>query len=146
MLEPIKVVDDVYCPLCNHPKGLHPSSRSDRRPKACAGQDPEKFGSPPCTCTLTYDVGIILPPESRLGITTEHKAGDDVDHPAHYNTHPSGIEAIEVVRHMTFNVGNAVKYCWRAGLKGTESPTKDLKKAIWYLQDEVARLEREWGK
>jgi hypothetical protein len=80
---------------------------------------------------------------ARPGITTEHKTGDEVNHPTYYNTHPSGIEAIEVVRHMTFNVGNAVKYCWRAGLKGTESPTKDLKKAIWYLQDEVARLEKE---
>ena len=68
-------------------------------------------------------------------------AHDLVNHPKHYTCHPSGIEAIEIVRHMTFNVGNAVKYCWRAGLKG--STVEDLRKAIWYLTDEVKRLEME---
>lgn len=63
-----------------------------------------------------------------------------VDHPEHYNTNPSGIECIDVVRHMNFNRGNAIKYIWRAGSKNDE--IEDLKKAIWYLQDEVKRLER----
>jgi hypothetical protein len=43
---------------------------------------------------------------------------DPVNHPSHYTSHPSGVECIVVVEHMTFNVGNAVKYLWRAGLKG----------------------------
>lgn len=65
-----------------------------------------------------------------------------VDHPAHYNSSPSGVEAIDVIEHMTFNVGSAVKYCWRHGLKpGTDAVT-DLKKAIWYLQREVERLSK----
>ena len=69
---------------------------------------------------------------------------DAIDHPDHYNSHPSGIECIEVVRHMNFNQGNAVKYIWRAGLKGHSlgDAITDLKKAIWYLADEVERLER----
>ncbi len=67
---------------------------------------------------------------------------DPVHHPAHYTTHPSGVECITVVEHMTFNVGNAIKYCWRAGLKGSAPLLQDLKKARWYLDREIARLER----
>ena len=65
-----------------------------------------------------------------------------VNHPPHYNQHPSGVECIDVVEHMTFNCGNAVKYIWRAGLKDGASNTQDLRKAIWYLQREVNKLEK----
>ena len=41
---------------------------------------------------------------------------DTVNHPAHYNTHPSGVECIEITEHFNFNIGNAIKYLWRAGL------------------------------
>lgn len=40
---------------------------------------------------------------------------------------------------MTFCRGNAMKYIWRAGLKG--DAVTDLKKARWYLDREIARLE-----
>lgn len=66
---------------------------------------------------------------------------DDVNHPTHYNSHPSGVECIQIARHMNYNRGNALKYLWRAGLK-TEDPVKDLKKAIFYLLDEVKRIEQ----
>lgn len=62
-----------------------------------------------------------------------------VDHPRHYTSHPSGIEAIEICRHDNFNCGNAMKYIFRRGKKDDE--IQDLKKAIWYLNDEVKRLE-----
>lgn len=65
-----------------------------------------------------------------------------VNHPKHYNSHPSGVEAIDIIEHFTFNVGSAVKYLWRAGLKPDESDIHDLKKAIWYLQREVQKLEK----
>jgi hypothetical protein len=70
---------------------------------------------------------------------------NSVNHPVHYNKHPSGIECIEIVRHMNFNLGNAVKYIWRAGLKGSRQAKliEDLKKARWYLEDEIKRLESE---
>lgn len=68
-------------------------------------------------------------------------AADPVNHPEHYTSHPSGVECITVVRHMGFNVGNAIKYLWRAGLK-TPSALEDLKKARWYIDDEIRRLER----
>ncbi len=60
-----------------------------------------------------------------------------VDHPSHYTSHPSGVECIQVTEHMNFNMGNAVKYIWRADEKG--DPLKDLKKARWYLDREIAR-------
>lgn len=63
--------------------------------------------------------------------------GSNVDHPDHYNKSGSGIECIDVVEWMNFNVGNAVKYCWRADHKG--KCIEDLEKAVWYLQREIAR-------
>lgn len=67
---------------------------------------------------------------------------DLVNHPPHYTSHPSGLECIEITRHMTFNLGNAIKYIWRAGLKSSD-PILDLEKSIWYLRDEIKRLKKE---
>ena len=64
---------------------------------------------------------------------------DNVSHPAHYTSHPSGVECIQVTEHMTFCLGNAIKYIWRAGLK-SESAVEDLQKAVWYLQREIVRI------
>jgi hypothetical protein len=66
---------------------------------------------------------------------------DQVNHPSHYTTHPSGIEAIQITRHMNFNLGNAIKYVWRAGLKDQSKTIQDLEKAIFYIKDEINRLE-----
>jgi hypothetical protein len=66
---------------------------------------------------------------------------DMVQHPPHYTSHPSGVEAIEVTRHMNFNLGNAMKYLWRAGLKDPSKTIEDLQKAVFYIQDEIKRLE-----
>ncbi len=68
------------------------------------------------------------------------KGGDTVNHPPHYNEHPANIECIEVVEHFNFNVGSAIKYLWRAGLKG--NAIEDLKKARWYADREISRIER----
>lgn len=69
---------------------------------------------------------------------------DAVDHPPHYTSHPSGVECIDITRHYNFAVGNAIKYLWRAGLKG--DAIEDLKKAAWYINDEIARREKEASK
>ena len=42
---------------------------------------------------------------------------DMVNHPKHYTSDPSGVECIDITRHRNFNIGNAIKYLWRAGLK-----------------------------
>ena len=54
-------------------------------------------------------------------------AADAVDHPRHYNSHPSGVECITVVEHMGFNLGNAIE---------------DIRKAAWYLKREIERREK----
>lgn len=65
------------------------------------------------------------------------KEEDVVNHPSHYTSHPSGIECIQVTEHMGFNLGNALKYIWRADLKN--DAIEDMHKAIWYLQREIDR-------
>ena len=57
--------------------------------------------------------------------------------PLHYTSHPSGVECIQITRHMSFNIGNAVKYLWRFEDK---NGIEDLEKAIWYIKDEIERL------
>jgi hypothetical protein len=70
---------------------------------------------------------------------------ETVDHPTHYTDSPAHcpqcerpIECIDVAEHWGFNLGNALKYLWRAGKKG--SAAEDLRKAIWYIQREIDRL------
>ena len=64
---------------------------------------------------------------------------DPVNSPKHYTSHPSGVECIEITRHMNFNLGNAIKYIWRAGMK--DEYLQELKKARWYIDDEIAKIE-----
>lgn len=65
---------------------------------------------------------------------------DNINHPSHYTSHPSGIECIDIAEHHDFCIGNAIKYLWRAGLKSEDGISKkekqieDLKKAIWYIK------------
>lgn len=63
----------------------------------------------------------------------------DAINPAHYQSHPSGIECIQITEHMNFCRGNAIKYLWRAGEKG--DAIEDLRKARWYIDREIQRLE-----
>lgn len=65
---------------------------------------------------------------------------DPVNNPLHYTNHPSGVECIQITEHMTFNVGNAIKYLWRAGIKDERAEVQDLEKAKWYIQREIDRL------
>jgi hypothetical protein len=65
-------------------------------------------------------------------------AHDPVNHPAHYTSHPSGVECIDVCESMSFNPGNAVKYLFRRDHKGGR--LEDTRKAAWYLRREEARL------
>lgn len=70
-------------------------------------------------------------------VSKGREAVDMVNNPPHYTAHPSGVECIEITRHMGFNVGNAVKYLWRADLKG--AAIQDLEKAAFYIQDEITK-------
>lgn len=77
---------------------------------------------------------------------------DNVNHPKHYTSHPSGVECITITRHYCFSIGNAIKYLWRAGLKkelGLSDKLKeieDLNKAIWCIKDRIKQLTNELPK
>ena len=62
---------------------------------------------------------------------------DKINHPPHYTAHPSGVECIQITEGFSFNIGNAIKYLWRADEKG--APLDDLKKAGWYIEREITR-------
>lgn len=65
---------------------------------------------------------------------------DAVNHPKHYTSHPSGIECIQITEHMSFTLGNAVKYIWRADMK--DNAIEDLEKAQWYIAREIAKRKK----
>lgn len=69
---------------------------------------------------------------------------DNIDHPSHYTNHPSGVECIQITEHMNFNLGNAIKYIWRADLKS--DAVEDLKKAAWYINREIKKRYYELSK
>lgn len=81
-------------------------------------------------------------------VTAPKPTHDKVNHPQHYISDPSGVECIEITRHRNFNVGNGIKYLWRAGLKedvGMDVALKeieDLEKCVWYIKDEIERLKK----
>lgn len=79
-----------------------------------------------------------------LAPTNPAESRDSINSPSHYTPHPSGVECIAVTEHMSFLRGNAVKYLWRAGQKGEgrARELEDLRKAVWYVQREIANLER----
>lgn len=80
----------------------------------------------------------------------ENKKKDEVNHPSHYVwlKEICGIEVIDITRHMNFNLGNVIKYVLRAGRKCSETETseesllRDLKKARFYIEDEIIQLEK----
>jgi hypothetical protein len=57
---------------------------------------------------------------------------DLVNHPPHYTGHPSGVEAIDIGRHLTADWFNAFKYIFRCDLKNGR---QDVEKALWYAKD-----------
>jgi hypothetical protein len=79
---------------------------------------------------------------------------DKVNHPSHYTWLKDlcGIEVIDITRHMDFDLGNAIKYILRSGHKSENGYTdkgkaiEDLEKAIWYIQDEIMLLLKEYVK
>lgn len=85
---------------------------------------------------------------TQLNMEKENQKNDNVNHPSWYTEHPTGIECIEITRYYPFNVGCAIKYLWRAGLKkdasmeDKEKEIEDLNKAIWYIEDRINQLKK----
>lgn len=65
---------------------------------------------------------------------------DNVNKPNHYTKHPSGVECIDIAKHFNFNLGNVIKYVWRADSKG--NALEDLRKARKYIDFEIEQRER----
>ena len=89
---------------------------------------------------VTASSGVDIP-DGKVTITIPKKPKkkdvDMVNHPPHYTSHPSGVECIQITEHMGFNLGNALKYIWRADLKG--SAVEDLEKAVFYINRELVK-------
>lgn len=87
----------------------------------------------------TYSVDNHAFPDTKNIELVQANESDPVEHPAHYTQYP--VEVIELTRHMNFCRGNAVKYIARAGHKDKSKELEDLKKARWYIDDEIKQLE-----
>jgi hypothetical protein len=108
--------------------------------------DPWRIGkaNPVATARLPANAKPMLLRLKRRSFPKSFSGGemsDPVNHPKHYTQHPSGIECIQVTEHFNFNIGNAIKYLWRQGLKNDS--LEDLKKARWYVDREISRLSKE---
>jgi hypothetical protein len=78
--------------------------------------------------------------ENDLELVEPLTASDNVNSPSHY-IFPGGVEVIQITEHLNFCKGNAVKYLTRSGRKAIADEVEDLKKAIWYIEREIARIE-----
>lgn len=61
--------------------------------------------------------------------------------PQHYQGFTGGAQPVDIAEHLSFNLGNALKYLSRAGRKG--DAVEDLSKARWYIDREINRLEND---
>lgn len=73
---------------------------------------------------------------------------DIVNHPSHYTL--GGIETIDYIEakglSTNYCLANVIKYVSRCGHKTGTDPLKDLKKAQWYLNREIAKRESNYHK
>ena len=81
-------------------------------------------------------VGKLIPRDASVAYATYADAPVSAINPAYYRQ-GSGVECIDVVRHLPFAQGNAMKYVWRAGHKNDIK--QDLNKALWYVNDCIAQ-------
>lgn len=79
---------------------------------------------------------------------TANKKTEQVSHPSHYAWLKDlcGVEPLDICRHLDFNTGNAIKYLLRkdkvdGNKTKTEKRIEDLRKAVFYIQDEIKLLE-----
>ena len=120
--------NEIECDACHHPNSKH-KAKADKESYAWIS-----FLCTECGCKQT-----ITSPQNVEDTEFKRLKNDPVNHPSHYISHPSGVECIQVTEHMNFNVGNAVKYLWRADLK---NGLEDLRKARWYVDREIERREK----
>jgi hypothetical protein len=136
LLSNLRFVDPAH----DHTKHLHTGGTMKTPPHVKPNHYMHDNLGDPATCLGDHN----HPDQDDLALA-EH---DPVNHPSHYTSDPSGVECITITRHRSFNVGNAIKYLWRAGLKGGGDKAKhieDLQKVLWYVQDEINILEGKYN-
>ena len=77
---------------------------------------------------------------------------EKVNHPKHYNSHPSGVECVDIIKYMDTPTGNVIKYLWRLGLKPEEGYTQfekdleDAEKARWWIDIKIGMIKEQLEK
>jgi len=138
---------DEVCPYCTHEIPMMPKVSNTRITQTTPEKEPPMSSPDPKEHPDNTDSIALTQKEKDMwdvdpvARSTEQPAADMVNHPPHYTQHPSGIECIQITEHMGFNLGNALKYIWRADLKGTSD--QDMHKAIWYIERELKKRERQ---
>ena len=108
----------------------------------CAGSNCVFYACPDCGggCLKGFEAWLGLECEAE-----ENQPAENVNHPSHYTS--GRIEVIDFIedKELGFHLGNAVKNISRAGRKEADKTVEDLQKAVWYLNRQIERLERELG-
>jgi hypothetical protein len=83
----------------------------------------------------TKSMQLTLPMFNVIKEQIKKEQPDMVNSPPHYTA--GGVETIDFIeaKNLNYNLGNAVKYITRAGLKGNR--VEDLQKAKWYIEREI---------
>ena len=128
-------IDDkslVYCTNCEMvwQRGTRPKCGSNKLGQYCCS-DPIMLSKPYKDRPTSLNQGESYVP--KLTYT------DPVTSPAHYTSHPSGVECKYIIMHSTWAIGSAIKYLWRCDGKGV--PIQDLHKAIECINIELERRE-----
>lgn len=95
--------------------------------------------------TGRYEELEIMSDEQFKNMTFDTEKPDFETNPEYYQGFTNTVELIDITENLSFNGGNAVKYIARStrvdGVKKHENSITDLRKAIWYIQREIERLE-----
>ncbi len=78
-----------------------------------------------------------------MPLINPHRDADPVNRPQHYTVFSNGAEVIDITEHLNFCRGNVIKYVARAGQKHPDKELEDLKKASFYLNREITRMENQ---
>lgn len=110
-------------------------------PPELASEEPETTGEQEAAGDQDQDIMEIIAditgPETAPSV-------DMVNHPPHYNQHPKQIECIDVIEDNPYpNLANAMRYLWRVSWGGKWDSQEDLNKAVWYVQREISRREKQ---
>ncbi len=108
----------------------------EKQGHTCAICKTKDWGRPSPSVDHCHATGIVR----GLLLKMSNEIIDMINSPPHYRKHPSGVECIQITEHMSFNLGNAVKYLWRADEKG--APLDDLRKCLWYIAREIQKREK----